>query len=675
MTGSTTELEGRIRAVLEAQTGALVEPYLDAATIRDAATTPSGVGRRRTAIGLAAAAVVAVVLTGAAVAIALRDDGQSVVTDQAPTTTPITTTTAPGRELGPAPSETLVESPTESEPFELGAGARLLPDPAEWVMVSYTEHPGSDARAEPETTERQAYAFERDGALFVLLVLPIGNDEPPFDPEAAEALYNRHSLYGVTDGVRLGFTALDIDRATFVAAAESLTVDATGGWSLPGAEVRFAERDVDPPSGGAQVQIGYAPIGPDGVPDLSTIVQQIVRRDGLAGLYAELGEASSLGVTRPFELTEAGTGIGTGFVMTGSTPEYALYHRDGFVSSWQTSDARVDADLAAFVDGLREVAGPEWEAAIDGTVDARRRGSNIDPDDLVDVPVRSTPRLLLPEPWRPDLVWDESLWTAEERSLAWAQAELRTGGQPGDDRIWLQTLRRVGSDGPLPDALVEVRRSAIPLDPFTTLGPGEERIEIGSFTGALVTREDVSYVEAVDGELSISIVTATLTADELRSLASAFRLRSADGASGVDVVGGAFEIEVDEAGPFDAGTGAVTSWVVTWSRGSGSSADYAVVQVGLTNAASFEAGLVNAAAAGAEIAAVDDPAPPGTRLVRPDQGLPDLTWFDAESGASITISGDADTIVDLAAGIRTVDEATWIATMGPHVRPPSAGGN
>lgn len=674
MTGSTTELEGRIRAVLEAQAGALVEPDLDAATIRDAATTPSGIGHRRSAIGLAAAAVAAVVLTGAAVAIALRDDGQSVVTDQAPTTTPImTTTTAADRVLGPAPNETIGESPPESEPFELGAGARLLPDPTEWVMVSYTEYPGFYAGAGPQTTERQAYAFERDGAPFVLLVLPIGNDEPPFDPEAAVASHNRHSLYGVTDGVRLGFTALDVDRATFVAAAESLTVDATGGWSLPGAEVRFAGQDVGPPSGGAQVQIEFAPIGPDGAPDLSTIVQQIVRRDGLAGLYAELGEASSLGVTRPVDLTDAGSG--TGFVITGSTPEYALYHQDGFVSSWQTSDGGADVDLAAFVDGLREVAGPEWEAAIDGTVDARRRGSNIDPDDLVDVPVRSTPRLLLPEPWRPDLVWDESLWTAEERSLALAQAELRTGGQPADDRIWLQTLRRVESDGPIPDAVVEVRRSATPLDPFATLGPGEERIEIGSFTGALVTDDDVSYVEAVDGELSISIVTATLTADELRSLASALRLRSADGTTGVDVADPAFEIEVDQAGPFDGEAGLVASWTVTWTREVGRRFEHAVVRVILTSGASFQADLVKAAAAGAEISAIDDPAPPGTRLVRPDQGLPDLTWFDAESGASITISGDADTIVDLAAGIRTVDEATWIATMGPHVRPPSASGN
>lgn len=663
---SDHDLETAIRDVFTRQAAAIETPVIavpvvddnePSPALGDQATTaealpfsptefPNGNGSRRSntvAVVAAIAASIMAVLGAAALLVVLRPDGNAVVTDLPSTTRPtIPPTTAP-------------TDPDEPAEFELAAGPRLLPPDDTWVIVGYQQR-GGDGPGEVVLDESEIYVFEKNGKTYLLTVNERSGGLPEFVDGPDETAFNRVTRYGNLGEIRLGFTGFDVGGAEFAAAADSLE-QRDGTWMLPDAtEVLFEDR---PAASTQSVQIEIAPVGEDGRPDLSSTVTQLTSARSLGSLYQELGEASSIGTTEPFDI--AG---GVGFLITGSVPEYALHYRDGYVSSWQSMGEA--GQIERLVSSLSVATRDDWALAVERAVDVRRETIAAAAETLGPIEAVDLPRFVLPDPWELESVFDESQWTPEERAQWQAAIAAQSGGAPY--RIaWSQTFRRAANAGNLiPDVIVQVWDE---VDQNRLIAP-EQQIQpfsIGGFEGNVTIGDaDKPHIIVSRGATTIDIGSVTLSQDELIAFADGLALRSADGTTGFDLTSDDFTLGVDISSPYDGpDSGAV--WSTSW-RNDGSEislslqeAPPGVVELTL----GFEAAFTGS---------VFELVPGESMYLLEQRGLTRIVIDRPDLGAHLWLIGGHEHALDAAKALVQVSEDEWTAAVAPFIKPPNPNG-
>lgn len=640
---STEAVETAMRQVLAAQADALTVPAVDVESIKQRSANGFGGGPARFA--LAAAAVLAIVATG--VALNARGDENSVSTDGTTSTTSQNASTTAER---PAPASTTAPDVVEPEPFELGAPARLLPPADRWVVVgheTYTDPPSTRSTSD-------TYAYDRDGALFILTTsLPGGPDDQPGAPEP-DVFANRVSAYWTVDGRRFGLTGFDVTVESFMEAARSLVETEDLGWMIDDAELTLAERGEGSP-GGVRTQTVFAPVGEDGDVDLTRSITQMSSRRSPGSMYAELGEASSIGITRVIQV--AG---GPGFYIDGDGMDYGLRYADDHVTSWQTDQGF--PDLEAFLEALAVVEAERWDEAV-STAEQTQRDALVATADDLDVRVTADlPRLLLPAPWELVRVNDATQWSPEDQALHIAQLE-SGGGVPASRTLWVQSFLALDNrDAVVPDIIITVQER-LSGNAYVRVDGRTPFDVIDGFVGEVSNAEGPTVAFIERDSIFIEFVSGSLSPDDLIAFAETLDLRSEDGRDGFDYDGKRFTPRADSQTPYFERP-SIGSWSASWARdGSEVHVSVAAAPPGAAQAL-FDGELAWALRSDGDLIVV-----PGEPFVQHNSGGSIVQWARPDLDAVFIAFGTGDAPLDAARNLEPVTEAAWVAATAPYLQP------
>lgn len=372
-----------------------------------------------------------------------------VVSTNVPLTTKTTTTTTTTTLDKP---DRLDRAEPADDDIEVSSEPRLLPPQDKWVMVDYVQI--NNEAVDGVTADLTV--FELDGRQLVLTSSPhLGTptDDQPLSQARPLQRTDRVTLRWSEGGRDNGLTGFGFDVAEFRQVADSLILR-NDRWLLPTArEILFEPGS--PGGGGFSTQIEFAPVSDDGTVDRSRAIGQLISTGSEGDPYRQIGEASGFGIVRAIDI-----GGANGFVLGGSSPDYALSYQDGQVTSWDLRDSTVD--LEAFLSSLAPVDESTWLEAIPAGAEDRRQTLEAPVADVEPIPAGTAPRFVLPKPWTLEAMYDESQGTDEQRDQARALEEA-TDTTPDYEVTWHQTFRTADNvDAVVPDVLIEIQQAIRP---------------------------------------------------------------------------------------------------------------------------------------------------------------------------------------------------------------------